>query len=355
MPTKLLFLSANLSEVGGIQVYTKNVIRTARFLGAEIVICELSGLGVFQKVGFSLRFLWTAFWNTSGTVYCAHISFAPLCLLAKVFFGRKYVVAIYGIEVGNPSSLETMAFRRADGVVYLFEKTRKDAERVLGNIKLPLFNIPNSVDTERFFPHAKDSQLEKKWETEGKKVIYTLCRLSASERDNKGFEKVLRAFPRVHSQLPNTKYIMAGSGDDLEAMKKLAEELGVQNDVFFPGSLEESEKVNYYNLCDVFVYPSKREGFPAIVLLEALACGKPIVGGNQPGSEPFRDTFGIIVNPDNSEELADAIIAILTEKTQLRFKNSTEIRNAVQREYGEDAYRGHVRSFLDYFGNKKNK
>lgn len=68
---------------------------------------------------------------------------------------------------------------------------------------------------------------------------------------------------------------------------------------------------DHYNLCDVFALPSKGEGF-GIVFLEALACGKPVLAGNQDGSiAPLADgKLGCLVDPDNVEEIADNLIQI---------------------------------------------
>ncbi len=352
MKTKVFFLSANLSEIGGIQVYTRKVVETTRLLGAEVRTHELKGLSLGNKLSFAFSFLMRSFLFFPDVIYCAHISFAPLCLITRWLLGRKYVVAVYGIETENPNFFARLAFRNSDGVVYLFEKTRKNVAQILNDKKTSFFNIPNSVDTKCFHPQERNAELLKQVGASGKKVIYTLCRLSRSERDNKGYEKVLRALPQVLHSVPDAFYVMAGAGDDLETMKNLARELGVETRVAFPGALSEGEKVDFYNLCDVFAYPSKREGFPAIVLLEAMACGKPIVGGNQAGSDVFDGIFGLIVDPDNSTALSEAIIKILTENAGLKYGTSSSLSKQTEVVFGEQAYQKHVEQFLAHY--KKN-
>lgn len=346
---KLFVVSANLEEVGGIQVYTRKVVKTARSFGVHVETCQLRGLSIFRKAQFIMEFFWGLARLRPDGVYCSHIAFSPLCLFASLLFRTPYVIAVYGIEIEHPGLLQRVAFRRAEGVVYLFEKTRQVAEGLLKGRSHSFFHVPNSVDTERFFPGEKSAALQKKWNSTGKKVVFTLCRLSRSERDNKGYAKVLEVFPQILASVPDSVYIMAGSGDDREAMMMRARELGVEKNVLFPGGIPEEEKVDYYNLCDVFVYPSKREGFPAIVLLEALACGKPVVAGNQPGSDPFQKTFGLVVDPDHSASLADATISLLKSGAGLRYSTPDLLSGAVRDLYGEEAYRKYVRNFLNSF------
>jgi glycosyltransferase involved in cell wall biosynthesis len=86
----------------------------------------------------------------------------------------------------------------------------------------------------------------------------------------------------------------------------------VRDCVTLAGFVSDSELADHYNLCDVFAMPSKGEGF-GIVYLEALASGKPTIGGNQDGAiDPLcHGELGALVNPDDIEEITQTIIQIL--------------------------------------------
>jgi glycosyltransferase involved in cell wall biosynthesis len=114
------------------------------------------------------------------------------------------------------------------------------------------------------------------------KVILTVGRLIGQER-YKGFDEVIEIMPQLVKRFPNLKYLIVGDGPDRPRLEAKAVALGVSDNVVFSGYVAESEKVAHYNLADVYVMPSFGEGF-GIVLIEAAACGVPVVGSWADGS-----------------------------------------------------------------------
>jgi glycosyltransferase involved in cell wall biosynthesis len=90
--------------------------------------------------------------------------------------------------------------------------------------------------------------------------------------------------------------------------------LGVGDRVIFTGYVPEEEKIELYRAADAFVMPSRAEGF-GIVLLEALACGVPVVGSKiDAGRELLRDgKWGVVVDPDDLNDIENGIYKALTE------------------------------------------
>ena len=85
-------------------------------------------------------------------------------------------------------------------------------------------------------------------------------------------------------------------------------------------------------------------------MLEALACGKPIIGGSQGESsekEIFNDKLGYIINSDNQQELKNSIIGILNGKAPKIFFNAPLIRKAILNEYGKDNFKKRVKEILN--------
>jgi glycosyltransferase involved in cell wall biosynthesis len=95
-------------------------------------------------------------------------------------------------------------------------------------------------------------------------------------------------------------------------VETLIQQLNLENYVTLAGFIPDEELCDHYNLCDLFAMPSKGEGF-GIVYLEALACGKPTLGGNQDGALDAlcNGKLGALVNPDRVQEIAQTLIQIL--------------------------------------------
>src|SRR5262249_19585944 len=93
-----------------------------------------------------------------------------------------------------------------------------------------------------------------------------------------------------------------------------ARALGLSEHVIFAGRISEAEKVAHYNLADLYVMPSYGEGF-GIALIEAAACGIPVVGSSVDGSrEALLDgQLGRVVDPAKGDEVVAAVVAAISE------------------------------------------
>ena len=105
-------------------------------------------------------------------------------------------------------------------------------------------------------------------------------------------------------QLPEAILFIAGDGYLLDPLKKQVSQLQLQKQVIFLGTLSHDELVNLYNIADILILASSREGWPN-VLLESMACGTPVVAANVWGvSEVVQKAeAGLLIN----ERTADAI------------------------------------------------
>ena len=131
----------------------------------------------------------------------------------------------------------------------------------------------------------------------------------------KGIDVLLNAVPIIRKEIPNLHVYIAGSGYEDNNLKKLVEELNIENNVNFLGFISGDEKYAYYKSADIYVQPSRYETF-GVVLLEAMACGKPIVASNV-GGIPFvvdDGKTGLLFESENVEELAEKVILLLRDK-----------------------------------------
>lgn len=142
------------------------------------------------------------------------------------------------------------------------------------------------------------------------KYILSVGRLTKQ----KGYEYLLKAFKLVYEQNENIRLIILGQGEDKEKLIEYCKELNIHDVVYFLGFQENPYK--YMANSEVFVLSSLWEGF-GNVLVEAMACGVPVISTNCPSgpSEIIFDKInGILVPPKNPIALADAIINILNNK-----------------------------------------
>ena len=114
-----------------------------------------------------------------------------------------------------------------------------------------------------------------------------------------------------------------------------AEALHISKKIIFAGSPGNTELVDYYNLADIFILPSidKSEAF-GLVLLEAGACGKPLIASGLAGVRTvvWDGENGFLVEPKNEKDLADKIKQLLSDD-ELRIKMGTTARQIVENNY----------------------
>jgi phosphatidylinositol alpha-1,6-mannosyltransferase len=175
--------------------------------------------------------------------------------------------------------------------------------------------IHNGTDPARFYP-TDASVLRHDLGLSDRKVLLTISRLVP----RKGIDTVLRSLPQIAQSVPNVYYLIGGDGPDRARLEALVEQLGVAHRVRFLGKIPYDDLVRYYNMADVFVMPSREnmpfvEGF-GIVFLEANACGKPVVGARSGGipDAVLNGKTGLLVEPDDEVELAQALIRLLTDE-----------------------------------------
>jgi phosphatidyl-myo-inositol dimannoside synthase len=246
-------------------------------------------------------------------VVCGHLHLLPAAWLVARLRRTRLALIVHGVEAWAPSKkfLVNWLVRKVDTVIAV---SRHSAEQFARWSKVPIeraFILPNCVDLDMFRSEPRDPILVERYGLKAHKVILTVGRLASQER-NKGFDEVIELMPLLLKQFPDLKYVIVGEGDDRARLKAKADSYHLANQVIFTGQIPESEKVAHYNLADAYVMPSTGEGF-GIVLIEAAACGIPVIGSLADGSrEALRDgLLGRLVDPRKPEKLIEAVAAVL--------------------------------------------
>ena len=197
-----------------------------------------------------------------------------------------------------------------------------------------LMIIPMGVDLNDFKKSTEVGDLKKKLRLDGE-VILSVGRLI----DLKGTDYLIKALPKVLLRFPQTKALIIGSGPQKSYLLNLAKELHIKDSVVFIGQIPHSQMAKYYSLADVFVLPSitskmgETEGF-GVVLLEAMACGLPVIGSDTGGiPDIIKDgETGLLFRQKDSPDLANQIIRLLTDE-DLRKKMVANARDLIETQF----------------------
>ena len=246
-------------------------------------------------------------------VVCAHINLLLIAWPIAKLRGAPLVLLIYGIEAWQPNhnALTNYFARRVCQVVSISRYTaRRYAEWSDSDPELCTI-LPCCVDAAHFTPGPRNPALIKRYGVDQGPILLTVGRLASEER-YKGFDEVLNVLPNLLKKFPNLRYIIAGYGPDALRLKARVKTLGISDHVVFAGKIEEEEKIDHYRLADIFVMPSSGEGF-GIVLIEAAACGVPVIGSKIDGSAEalLSGRIGTLIDPRQPAELIAAITSIL--------------------------------------------
>jgi glycosyltransferase involved in cell wall biosynthesis len=243
-------------------------------------------------------------------VICGHVNLLPV---ARVVSPDPLLIT-HGIEAWRHlrDPLSERLLHHCRGIVSVSALTR---DRVLAwsGYRGPTYVLPNAVHLERYGIRPRNPELVERYRLAGKRVLLTVGRIVSQER-YKGFDEVIEVLP----ELPrDVVYLIAGGGNDTPRLRARTHELGVADRVVFTGLFAEEEKPDLYNLADVYVMPSRGEGF-GFVFLEAMASGVPVIASSQDGGREaiLGGRLGLLVDPTSSAAIRAAIEELLTRNTR---------------------------------------
>ena len=201
------------------------------------------------------------------------------------------------------------ALSRSDVVIALSEHFL-NMSKFLGDYRTKIEIIPNGINLEDFdTPYTKIEARERLGVSPDDRIILFVGALT----ERKGPQVLLRAMPIILRDAPDSKVVIVGSSTDyLKSLEKLAHDLDIESNIEFTGFVDDATKVMYYKSADVFVLPSFSESF-GIVLLEASACGLPLVVSNLEAFRAIvRDGYnGIFTKTGDEKDSAEKIVHLL--------------------------------------------
>ncbi len=280
---------------------------------------KIYGSGAIASPVRTLFFAWQliskAIAQKPDLIITTHLNFAPIAFILKKIIGTRYIAIAHGVEawdIQNP--LLKKSLQAADLILAVSNFTRdRLCQQGLSPDKVRVLH--NTFEANAWEIREKPAHLLQKYGLSAQqKIILTVSRLVASEK-YKGYARILEVLPIIRQSIPDIHYIIVGKGSDRDRLSQIIQQNNLQTHVTLAGFIPDADLCDYYNLCDLFAMPSKREGF-GIVYLEALACGKAVLGGSLDGAVDAlcQGEIGVLINPDNLQELVEVITKILSGK-----------------------------------------
>lgn len=231
---------------------------------------------------------------------------------------------------------ERNAYTGSDVIFTMSEANREVLITDYGIEAIKIRIIPHGVDTSKF--HRKRRRIDKT----------TLLFVGALTK-RKGVEYLIKAFKEIENK--DVKLVLIGEGRERKNLESMVKGLGLKN-VEFKGYLEDEELIKHYNMADIFVLPSLKEGFGQ-VLLEAMACGLPIIATDASAIPEVVGNAGILVGPKNPKALASAI-RMLIDDEELRDELGEMGRKRVEENFTwEKVVDQTVRVYEETIGSKR--
>lgn len=256
-------------------------------------------------------------------VMLSHINLLLVGWLIKLLNPKvKLVLLAHGIEVWEPlNSIKKRMLKKCDLILAVsrFTKEKMISLHGLERKKLRVFNNcldPNLID---IISKEKDPALLTRYGlSQDHILLFTLTRLATGER-YKGYERVIEAMQILIREYPQLRYLLAGKYDEAEKtrIEQIIKANNLEDQVILAGFVPEAEVAAHFNLADIYIMPSAKEGF-GIVFIEAMHYGKPVIAGNKDGSVDAlaNGEFGLLVDPDDTNAITEAIKKMLQNPQQ---------------------------------------
>ena len=261
--------------------------------------------------------------NNARIVYHTHYATGFGSLIAKrLGLIDRYYVAAHAREIVKNNfgpihhKWRDLLLRNAAGI-FAVSRYTGNLIRGRGIPEEKVHIVPNGVDLNIFYPREK-MEAKKRLGLTGKRIILTVSRLVK----RKGIDTTIKALSYLDDTCSDLVYLIVGNGPYRKQLIRLAQRHSGSQRIIFTGPVPDEDLPFFYSAADIFVMPSREEkggcveGF-GLVFLEANACRTPVIGTRSGGIPDAVEegVSGLLVRPDDPEDLAGAIKKLLTDDT----------------------------------------
>lgn len=348
----ITLILSEVYKIGGIQKYNENLLNFFIKENYKTIALSLNDSISFKKndlkfIGFKKNkikfFIFSLIYSIrSKKIIVGHLNFSVLAFFIKILnpFSKTFLI-LHGIEGWRKLNFfEKISLKFVDIFICVSNFTKEkflEHNKFLNRKKyfiLPTYiNINEEIDYSENLPKGK--------------IILSVSRISKNDR-YKGIENIIKVMPDILKEIPETYYIIIGDGDDRERLEKIAEDLNIKDRVIFKGSISFQKLNFYYKNCDLFILPSKKEGF-GIVFLEAIYFGKPVIAGNKDGSKEalLNGELGILIDPGDLNEIKFKILKVLKGEIDKKYLDGNYLKNKMLENFCFEKFKRKLKKILN--------
>ncbi|MFC2061714.1 glycosyltransferase family 4 protein [Elusimicrobiota bacterium] len=287
-----------------------------------------------------------------------------MALLYSRFFNIPMLLTVYGYVITNPFlkflkaaydiSIGKAVLNNAKDIICISEAQKRD---ILKHAKSSLIDNKikiqsNSIEVKDFtdLPVNTD-EIRKRYKLNNGPILLAAGRLLP----RKGFNHLITAMKEITEVYPDINLIVLGPDmGELTNLENLANELSIKKNIFFTGPSGGDMIKKFLAVCDIFIHPSLYEGLP-LVLLEAMACGKPIVATKLDGIQKAlkHKEEVLFVNSGSHRELTENILLLLKDRELVLKIAENAKRKVKEHDIGKEAIKI-KQVYKDILGTVKN-
>jgi len=267
-----------------------NDIRALRELGYDVRIATAPS----EICAADLYFVWWWTW-AFYPVSCARLLGRPVIITGvmdldglneKPFWHRK---------------LTAFALSQADANIFVSQMEFESVPREF------------RVRRARYAPLAVDTAIYKPNGNHRRKLVLSIGWLKGGNAVRKGMPELIQAAPLIHREHPEVRFVIAGEkGSYSPVLERMVRELGAESYVEFPGIISAETKIQLMQQCQVYLQPSRFEGF-GLAILEAMSCGAAVVTSPVGAVPEVIGEAGVMVPSGSPEAIADSVNRLLDE------------------------------------------
>ena len=326
--THIIELLRNLKKENDTTCFSPK-LKNIKYKLQELVYISLLNKPLFSSISYQLALFFYLLYYCSrlrpDVIYTRHSVFTFSPLIISKLFRIPYISEINGLameemKLSNASKLsvciaklsEKLNYKHARKIVTVTQAIKRGIIRIYDIPDTKIAVIENGANTDLFKPMNREKVMNELNLDEN----YNYVGFSGSFAPWHGLEDLVKSAPLILKEVENTKFMLVGDGPMKEQIIQMINDLNLTDKFIFINRVPYEEVPRYMNAFDVCVILKKKDisGSP-LKLWEYMACGKPVIATNTQDFKALEEySAGILVDPEKTEEVADAIITLLKNK-----------------------------------------